>query len=195
LKFLKKILHKEKTEDELISLYKSTSEISWVGELYQRYMHLVFGVCMKYLKDEEDSKDMSMQIFEKLIVELKVHEVKNFKSWLHVLTKNQCLMHLRSRAYKIQNNFMVKNISDDDMEMNYSLHHIEDEGKEGKLLKLEKGLEELPQEQRLCLELFYLEKKCYKEIAGQTGYELAKVKSYIQNGKRNLKIYLEKKIG
>ena len=56
------------------------------------------------------------------------------------------------------------------------------------------SLEELNPEQKQCLILFYLEKKSYQEISENTGFSLMQVKSYIQNGKRNLKILLDKKM-
>jgi RNA polymerase sigma-70 factor (ECF subfamily) len=57
---------------------------------------------------------------------------------------------------------------------------------------LEKCIETLGDEQKQCVKLFYLQEKCYKEITESTGFDMNKVKSYIQNGKRNLKICMEK---
>lgn len=179
-----------KEDEELMILYKESGDLAYLGELYQRYMHLVFGVCLKYLKDKEESKDMTMQIFEKLSIELKKQEIRNFKSWLHVITKNQCLMLLRSNQYKTSKG--IASINEElDMDFDYFLHH-EEEDAELAISEMEKGIENLPVEQKHCIQLFFIEQKCYKEIAELTGYELNKVKSYIQNGKRNLKIYLQK---
>lgn len=180
-----------KEDDELLRLYQATGDVAWLGELYERYVHLIFGVCMKYLKNKEDSQDMSMQVFEKLSVAAKTHEIKNFKSWLHVLTKNECLMLLRSRKYR-QEKETVEIKDAPDMDMAYSLHPTEEQALEKDLHALERAMEELPPEQKECIRLFYLEQKCYKEIAELSGYELKKVKSYIQNGKRNLKLQMEK---
>lgn len=179
-------------DNELIRLYRRTGDSAYAGDLYERYVHLVYGVCMKYLKNEEDSKDAVMQIFEKLLIELKIHEVSNFKSWLHVLAKNHCLMWLRSARVRHEKSILSYEVSDD-METGDRLHlGSEEDNLEGNLALLEKGIQVLPAEQKQCIELFYLQQKCYKEIAELTGYDLKKVKSYIQNGKRNLKIYLEK---
>ena len=178
------------TDEELIRLYQSTQDIVYVGELYQRYTHLVYGVCLKYLKDEEDSKDAVMQIFEKMVQVLKSQEVTKFQAWLHVLVKNFCLMELRS-----QKNRLARAWQHEVPELLQTTDAVIPEetfGTEQKLAYLEQGLEQIPTEQKICLELFYLQKKCYQEIASETGFELNKVKSYIQNGKRNLKIYLEK---
>ncbi len=177
-------------DDELLSLYKASGDIALLGTLYERYVHLVFGVCMKYLKNEDDSKDMCMQIFEKLVENVRSSNVRNFKSWVHVLTKNECLMLLRSRKYKLQKTAVEIN-DDKDMNMAYTLHHTED-ALEIKLQELEVSIEELPPEQRACIHMFYLEQQSYKTIAALTGHDIKKVKSYIQNGKRNLKISLEK---
>ncbi len=174
----------------LIQLYKKTGDLKVLGELYDRYLHLIYGVCLKYLRDEEESKDATMQVFEKLIGELREHEVSNFKSWLHTLARNHCLMQLRSRKFKDGKNLERINWGED-METDIG-EHPDYEDREEDLQRMERGLDHLPPEQRQCLQLFYLDQKSYKEISDLTGYDFKQVKSYIQNGKRNLKIYLEK---
>ena len=177
------------TDEELIHQYQLTQDTGYIGELYQRYTHLVYGMCLKYFKEEEDSKDAVMQIFEKLLQVLKTQEVSKFQHWLHVLVRNFCLMELRKRKSRdttyleplAESNPGILNIPQED---NFQL--------EEQLQQLENGLDHIPPAQKICIELFYLQKKCYQEIAAITGYDLNKVKSYIQNGKRNLKIYLEK---
>jgi len=178
------------TDEELIRLYQSTQDVVYVGELYQRYTHLVYGVCLKYLKDEENSKDAVMQVFEKIVQALKTQEVTKFQSWLHVLVRNFCLMELRSQKTRLSRSWQHE--VPELLQTTDFLIPEETLGTEQKLAYLEQGLEQIPAEQRICLELFYLQKKCYQEIAYETGFELNKVKSYIQNGKRNIKIYLEK---
>ena len=175
------------SDEELIGLYKKSGELVIVGELYNRYTALVYGVCMKYLKDREESRDAVMQIFEKLMVTLKEHEVTVFKSWLYVTSRNYCLMALRSRKGK---NF--EELSPFLMENGVNGHPDEGLDIESNLHRLQKCMQELGGEQKKCVELFYLEQKCYQEISDSTGYDLNKVKSYIQNGKRNLKICMEK---
>jgi RNA polymerase sigma factor (sigma-70 family) len=192
--FFKRLRKQKQPDDaELIRLYQSTNDNSYIGQLYERYIHLAYGVCMKYLKNEEDSKDAVMQIFEKLLQELKTHQVTNFGSWLHVIARNHCLMWLRSAKYRNEKNSIRYDVSDT-MENDEQLHLIDEEDRslEDDLVLLEKSIEKLPPEQKQCIELFYLEQNCYKDIALITGYDLNKVKSYIQNGKRNLKIYIQK---
>ena len=150
-------------------------------------MHLVYGLCLKYLKDKEESQDAVMQVFEKLIESVKKHEIQNFKSWLYVLAKNHCLMAIRSRKSKSQS----VEFEPDIMESNLILHHEDESELEDDLQKLENCIEKLQNEQKQCVELFYLQKKPYLHIAEKTGFDLKKVKSYIQNGKRNLKICME----
>ncbi|TRX53713.1 sigma-70 family RNA polymerase sigma factor [Fulvivirga sp. M361] len=175
----------------LIDRYKSTGDMVIAGMLYKKYMHLVYGLCLKYLKHKEDSQDAVMQLFEKVAESLKTHEVSNFKSWLYVVSKNFCLMQLRSKQNKIHT--QTKDIDRVDMENGMMLHH-EDETSvlEDDLSKLELCIEQLQNEQKTCVELFYLQKKSYKEIVENTSFELKKVKSHVQNGKRNLKICMEK---
>lgn len=181
---------KDQDDATLIVQYKRTGSLEVLGALYNRYMHLVYGVCLNYFKDEEASKDAVMQIFEELVLKLKIHEVQNFKSWLHVLTRNHCLMVLRKMA---KNNTV--SIEDVFVENGDFVHLDIEDTKEKQLTVMEKCMETLPQEQRISVDLFYLQEKCYKEVAEITGFEMLKVKSYIQNGKRNLKICIEKNSG
>ena len=174
-------------DEELVDLYKKSGDLAIVGELYNRYTSLTYGVCLKYLKDREESKDAVMQIFEKLIITLKDHEISQFKGWLYVTARNHCLMHLRAGKNK-----KFEEISPFLMESGEDVHLQEGPEIESNLSKLEHCIEMLPEEQKQCVQLFYLQKKCYKEITDLTGYDLNKVKSYIQNGKRNLKICMDK---
>jgi len=191
LKFIKNTAGIKNQDDAaLLAQYKRTGSLEVLGVLYNRYMHLVYGVCLNYFKEEEASKDAVMQIFEELILKLKVHEVQNFKSWLHVLTRNHCLMAIRKSS---KNNTV--SIDDVFVENTDFVHLDIEDTKETQLTVMEKCMETLPEEQKVSVDLFYLQEKCYKEVAEITGYELVKVKSYIQNGKRNLKICIEKNSG
>lgn len=178
-------------EQKLIRLYKQTGNMEYAGKLFNNYMHLVYGVCLKHLKNKEESQDAVMQVFEKLTESLKKHEVENFKSWLYVLSKNHCLMKLRSKKYQSERTAM--DISEVSMENTLMMHHNNEPPLEDDLGRLEKCIEELHIEQKQCVQLFYLESKSYKEIEVLTRFELKKVKSYIQNGKRNLKNCMERK--
>lgn len=174
-------------DEQWVSDYKKSGDLAVLGKLYQQYMPLVYGVCLKYFKEEELSKDAVMEIFEELIQKLKVYEVANFKSWLYVLSRNYCLMQLRKNK-KLD----VINIDDSFVEIAPLSHPNESEQKEWYLNAMEKCLETLTEEQRTSVSLFYLQQQCYTEVAKNTGYDLKKVKSYIQNGKRNLKICIDK---
>ena len=188
LKFIKNTAGNNQQDDaKLIAEYKNTGNLDALGTLYNKYMHLVFGVCFNYFKDEEQSKDAVMQIFEELVTKLKLHEVQNFKSWLHVLTRNHCLMALRKSSKQ-----STISIDDTFVENSEFVHLDIDNTKETQLTIMEKCMETLTEEQRKSVDLFYLQEKCYKEVADITGYDMLKVKSYIQNGKRNLKICIEK---
>ena len=181
--FLKNISTDTSTDKELLAAFKVTGNITHLSNLYQRYMDLVFGVCLKYFKDTERCKDAVMDIFDELNSKLKVHEVDNFKGWLHVVTRNYCLMQLRSpRNIKTTEFNPVFMYSEENTHLNGEAFEKEENFK-----KLEKCMETLPFEQQQTVKLFYLESKCYNEIAAITGFEWNKVRSYIQNGKRNLK--------
>ncbi len=188
MKFIKNSSRINEQDDlSLIAAYQKNGDLEVLGELYNKYMHLVFGVCFNYFKDEELSKDAVMQIFEELVTKLKMHQVQNFKSWLHVLSRNHCLMALRKSA----KNPTVA-MEDNFMENDNFVHLDIDDTRESQLTVMEKCMETLSEEQRISVDLFYLQEKCYKEVADITGYDILKVKSYIQNGKRNLKICIEK---
>jgi RNA polymerase sigma-70 factor (ECF subfamily) len=179
------------SDDWLIGKLKSTGDLEYLGQLYEKYMHLVFGVCLKYLKDREASRDATMQIFEKLIIEIPKREIDNFKPWLHVITRNHCLMQLRSEKSRTAREEKALEKDQVFMESSYELHHNNESILDRDLEALKKCIDQLRDEQKECIKLFYLDELCYQEIVKSTSFELKKVKSYIQNGKRNLKICLE----
>ncbi len=170
----------------VIAAYKSTADSMYLGILFDRYSHLSFAVAMNYLKNEEDSKDAVIHVFEKLTDDLKKYEVNNFSHWLYTVTKNYCIRQLNKRTFTISLNEEAKYSAADDQDQEITLT-------DQLLSHLGEALETLNTEQKKCIQLFYLEEKSYKEIEAITGYEYEKVKSYIQNGKRNLRIYLMKK--
>ncbi|MBC7851097.1 MAG: sigma-70 family RNA polymerase sigma factor [Chitinophagaceae bacterium] len=177
------------TDQELLERFYATHDNQWLGTLLQRYTLLLLGVCMKYLKNEEEAKDCVQQIFLKTITELHKYKVEYFKSWLYMVAKNHCLMRIRDRQGK-QSTELKDQMAVSADEENKTIHLEKDR----QLTLMGESLAELNREQQQCVTLFYLEKKSYQEIAGSTGFSLMQVKSYIQNGKRNLKIILEQKL-
>ena len=169
----------------------ASADLELLGELYARYMHLVFGVSLRYLENREDARDAVMEIFEILVTELPSHEVRNFKSWLYVLTKNHCLMRIRSDKSEQRRLGVIKSGALF-MESEEEMHPIDRE--DDSLEKaLKECLERLNSEQKQCIELFYYKKMCYREVAASLALSEKQVKSYLQNGKRNLRICLEEK--
>ena len=186
MSFLKNISHNSLSDKELVALYKESGDMAILGELYQRYMELVYGVCLKYYKDPETAKDSVMQIFEELVPKLRKHEVENFKPWLHQVAKNHCLMQLRTPKNMKTVEFKYELVqSEDNVHLNGVLE------KEENFKKLEFCLGTLTNEQREAVKLFYLDGKCYNEIVEITGQEWNQVRSFIQNGRRNLKLCME----
>jgi RNA polymerase sigma factor (sigma-70 family) len=181
------------SDDELILRFKS-GEQNALGVLFTRYTSLVLGTCLKYLKDRDEAKDAVMQVFEKLNQTMKQHEVANFKSWLYVSARNHCLMQIRARKGRFIRHSLGEGgeISSNLMESSYVLHLETEPEMEENLSKLEKCIAELGIEQQRCVRLFYLQEKCYKEVVDDTGFDMNQVKSYIQNGKRNLKLCMER---
>jgi RNA polymerase sigma-70 factor (ECF subfamily) len=181
-----------RSDKELLWLYRKTGNLEFMGELYDRYTYMIYGTCLKYLKNREESKDAVMLIFEKILIELRDREIKNFPGWIYVVTRNFCLMQLR-RAGKIKDiDQFEENTLNIFMESNQDTHPDDSMEIETETEALKKCLDELSKHQKQCISLFYYEDKCYDEITNITGYDLKKVKSYLQNGKRNLKNCLNK---
>jgi len=182
-------------DDELISRYRASGETRYIGTLFTRYTHLVYGVCLKYLQDKEDARDAVMDIFEDLMQNLHSHDVETFKNWLYTVSKNHCLMILRKEASveKVKKQW-VASFSEEIMDSGDVLHLDRNE-LDNRLSKMMDALRRLSEEQRTCLELLYLHDKSYQEVSDMTGYSMNQVKSHIQNGKRNMKNLLVKEHG
>ncbi|MCK4661783.1 MAG: sigma-70 family RNA polymerase sigma factor [Bacteroidales bacterium] len=180
------------SDEELIKKYQKSENHEIIGELFERYTHLVYGVCLKYLKNEDDAKDAVMQIFESLIDKLINHNINNFKSWLYSVTKNFCLMELRKEKQFVSlEGEMFKKREYEFVESSDKFHQL-NETDIDMPKEIQKALGQLSKEQEICIELLYLKQKSYKEVSELTGYSLKQVKSYVQNGKRNLKKILDK---
>lgn len=175
------------SDEDIISLYKEKQWSSCIDELYQRYSHLVFGVCLKYVKQIENAEDITLTLFTSLTQKLLQHQVQHFKSWIYVSARNSSLMFLRA-------NKKSEELMQDDYLFDESEFLLEEKHQKDELLdNLSAVFDELKEEQKMCIQLFYLEKKSYEEVAQLTNYTLKEVKSHLQNGRRNLKILLEKR--
>lgn len=185
--FLRTIPNNDLSDKELADRYRKDGDTALLGELYQRYMDLVYGVCLKYFKDAELAKDAVINIFEELITKLRKHEVDNFRGWLHQVARNHCLMQLRTprnlKTVEFKSEFVQ---TDEPVHLNGVLEREEN------LVKLENCLGTLTNDQQRAIRLFYLEGKCYNEIVEITGQDWNQVRSFIQNGRRNLKICMER---
>jgi RNA polymerase sigma-70 factor (ECF subfamily) len=175
-------------DQQLVAAYQQSADLTLLATLYQRYLDLLYGVCLKYLGEPESAKDAVMDIFEELAQKLPKHEVTYFRGWLYTLAKNHCLMKLRSSS-----RLKVNSFDPDSMQTAEELHLQEGKEKEEQLGRLSKCIETLSADQRTVVELFYLQNKCYKEIETITSLSWNKVRSHIQNGRRNLKICMEQK--
>jgi RNA polymerase sigma factor (sigma-70 family) len=181
--------HKALTDEELLAQYRQTGDNQWLGHALERYTLLLLGVAMKYLKDKEQAQDAVQQIFLKALIHLPQGEILNFKGWLYVLMRNYCLQQLRDKPFHAPEEALdrlTEEAGDSREEIAWKNYTLE---------QMTETLKDLNQEQRVSLELFYLQKKSYEQIMGQTGFSFMQVKSYIQNGKRNLKLMLLKKLG
>ena len=187
---IKSLFLKGFTDQELLEKHRSSGDAEYFGELFKRYSYVVLGTCKKYLQDRDQAKDALMQIFEKLLQDGIDPKVHNFSSWLHVVCKNHCLMKLRKQQHlpnvfldesTLEGPVLMDNLNHEVQEADYSIH-------------LEGCFKKLNEAQQKCVDLFYLKENPYKTITTLTGFTLDQVKSYVQNGKRNLKICLEGKV-
>ncbi len=176
------------TDEDLLTRYQTDGEARYLGLLYERYMPMVYGVCLKILRDPGKSEDAVMNIYEELVRKAKEHHVDSFRGWLYVLARNHCLMEWRKNNRRPTDYHAPEDmVHYDAVEAAFEVELPAAEDK-----SLEKCLDQLPPNQRTSVQMFYMEEKTYKEIAGLLAEEIGKVRSYIQNGRRNLKICLEK---
>ncbi|WP_210514341.1 RNA polymerase sigma factor [Hymenobacter terricola] len=189
------------SDQELLARYRAHGTVADLGLLYDRYLPEAFAVCRRYLAPpDEDAQDASMQLFEHLVKVLRTHAPDSFPAWLHTTARNHCLMQLRARkrAGPSAGPLILSFPDASDVETAAGRHLLDEEAAaedaaetETRLQSMEAALAQLPPAQRRCLELFYLEKKCYRDIATETGLDLNMVRSHLQNGKRMLRRQLE----
>lgn len=193
--FLKRFRRPKLTTDlEYVAAYRATGDLAVLGELYERHMELVYAVCYNYLRDEDEAKDAVMHLFEQLVTDLHRHDVQQFQPWLHSVARNYCLMQLRKKQAHPMAALHTHDSFDGlpDELLALANEELDQPQLEENLIHMEACLQTLPPEQRSCLTLFYLEQKSYTDVAHETGYDLKQVKSYLQNGRRNLKLCMSK---
>lgn len=175
------------TDEELLHQYATSGKTEYFGELYNRYIPLLYGLCLKYLTDEARAQDAVMQLFEDLLPKVPHYEINVFKPWLYRVAKNHCLQILRKENKEIPLDYTINLMESDEF-----LHLLsEEDTSEEQLNALKHCLEKLPEFQRISIMHFFMEEMSYADIVEQTGFTLNNVKSYIQNGKRNLKICIK----
>jgi RNA polymerase sigma factor (sigma-70 family) len=182
--------YKSATDQQLLDNFYSDHNPEWLGILLPRYTLLLLGVCMKYLKNEDEAKDCVQQIFLKAITELNKYRVEFFKSWIYMVAKNHCLMKIRDGHGKIPVELTERHMSTTDEEADTE-HFLQNDRA---IELMAEALQALSAEQQQCVTLFYLQKKSYQQISEATGFTLMQVKSYIQNGKRNLRLMMEQRL-
>lgn len=181
------------TDEQLVRLYRESGDLKHLATLYDRYLELVYGVCLKYFKNSARAEDAAMAIFEELIDKLQRHDVHHFKPWLHTLVRNHCLMVLRKKQpYQVSLDELPAAGLARLVQSAQSMHPASANG-DHHFEPLKDCIEKLPPLQRTCVLDFYFGGNSYKEIAEEYNLPLGMVRSHIQNGRRNLRICLEKK--
>lgn len=181
--------HKQElTDDELLELIRNGKSQPYFGQLYERYIPLIYGLCLKYLKSEALAQDAVIDIFENLSSKIETYEISNFKNWMYSVARNHCFQILRDNKKEILVDF-DSNIMESDEVLDLLSEETLDKEKES---ALNNCIKHLPDPQRITIKMFFYEDKSYADIATETGFNLKSVKSFLQNGKRNLKICVEK---
>lgn len=183
------------SDEELAAKFAKSKQQIYFEELYRRYVHLAYGVCLKMMKNEADSRDVVSDVFRILFQKLPTANLRSFKAYLYAVSRNECIAKLRQRKSEMlkQAEFQKSAASGDDFMENEGLNALTNSGPSMEKV-VEAAILQLGDEQRTCIKLFFYEDKSYKEIALQTGFSEKQVKSYLQNGKRNLRIRLEKEL-
>ena len=182
--------HTRRDAADYIAAYRATGDLTILGDLYEQHMELIYAVCYNYLRNEDEAKDAVMNLFEQLITDLRKHDVQQFGPWLHSVARNHCLMQLRKNQAHPKTELVTNANGElsDEVELSWLYDEDDPAEHEADLSRMETCLQILSPEQQTCLTLFYLERKSYTEVAKLTGFDQKQVKSYLQNGRRNLKI-------
>lgn len=180
-------------DEELITEYYKTGNQQLIGKLFSNHVKTIYGVCLFYFKDKDVAKDHVMQITEKLFVELKKKPIQHFKAWLSFVVRNHCISEIRKNKNKhfVSETYLDFEVNYTSLEEEQKIEYVTDEDL---LQHLRDVLPKLKEKQKICIEYFYLNNKSYQEIAELTSFTINEIKSYIQNGKRNLKLLIEDKI-
>lgn len=178
------------SDEELLKHYKQSGNKELFADLFKKHVSVVYGTCLFYLQDKEEAQDATMQLFEKLMLDINNREIDNFKGWLSFVVRNHCISLIRKNksVYKNIKSYYEFEYETPDYEKEEKINSISDDLL---LEKMKECLPKLKESQRVCVELFYLKNKSYQEIANETNFSLNEIKSYIQNGKRNLKLLIE----
>ncbi len=182
------------SDEELVQQYQRSGDLEQLGVLYERYIELVYGTCLKFFKEPAMAEDAVMGIFETLVEKVKTHEIRQFRPWLHVVSKNHCLMALRKKNLTVSYDDLTPSAKLESVHSADSMHPLDTFEENPEEAALKDCVERLSENQKKCIEQFYFDGKSYQEIADESGEALGTVRSNIQNGRRNLRICLEKKL-
>ena len=181
--FLRRKTIEQLSDEDLVVRVKSGHQAS-LAALWDRYAHLLYGVGMKYMKDTERAKDLVVEVFASLPELLAKHEVRHFRPWVHAVMRNHCLMLLRKTDPEARVEEALLHAPED--------HNDDAVLLEATLQRLEAAVLRLNDAQQRCIRLFYLERNSYRRTAESTGFSIEQVRSHIQNGRRNLRLILER---
>ena len=173
-------------ESSLLLKYLKTNDLSYLLELYRPYMHLVYGLAFKYVKDPKQSQEIVYCIFKKLIKDIKRQEVRVFGNWLYNLSLDFCKQ-WRDRGRTESDQIVALGGSTQTPVEFYD--DKDDDSFEEEISSMEDEVMRIKSQQEKCSQLFFKEQRCFQEIADITGWEVSEIKYHVKNAKRKTNIY------
>ncbi len=181
--------HDKYTDEELLARYKQTGNSEHFGVLYNRYIPLIYGLCLKYLKNITLAEDAVMDIFEDILPKVQRYDIREFRTWIYTVARHHALA-----AATDSKQTATMELIPEIVQSSPTMVWADADDTTDREQMLEECMQQLPDVQRVAIQKFYFEGKSYADIVDETGLHLKSVKSYIQNGKRNLRICIEKRL-
>jgi RNA polymerase sigma-70 factor (ECF subfamily) len=174
------------SDEDILQKYQVSFEAEYIGELFRRYVPLLYGIGLKYLQSADKAQDAVMQLFETITTQTPLNEIKEFKTGICTLMKNRCLQTLHENHQEKPADSQTNTI-----EQHEILSIFEKEQTDEKRRMLQMQVKKLPVEQRIPIIRFFTDEMSYMDIADSTGHKLKQVKGLIGDGMQNLKTYME----
>ncbi|MEL6655687.1 MAG: sigma-70 family RNA polymerase sigma factor [Bacteroidota bacterium] len=177
----------QKSDEELVRQFQQSGDRFLLGLLLRRYSQSILGTCHYYLRQPQDAEDAAMEVCELIVRQLqKPKEIKRFKDWVFIIARNYCFRKLKDnkRLTELSTEWEKDFLNSD---VQYELGDTLYVQEEALYARVDAEIQQLNEQQRLCLTAFYWQGEKYKDIAARYGMTTDEVRSAIQNGRRNLR--------